>query len=134
MMDIVSLELCKELYELSGWTTNMVHYCQTRLEPAVVPAERIQKYGKFEVQHQTIEIFPAYNAGFLLRKLPEEIEHTKLILTNGERPHAGYAGRGNYGNYALDESFYSKAQYADTPGDALCKLAIKLFKSGILVK
>lgn len=78
------------------------------------------------------EAFPLYTSDYLLEKLPEEIGKRILVVTNGERPHAGYAERDNYGNYTLDDSFYRDAQYSNEVRKALLKLTIALHDAGEL--
>ena len=98
MSQVASRELCKELYELSGWD------------------------GTDEQYHVGMaEYCPAYDLGYLLRKLP-----AKIPFSDGEitlRVEIWWAG-GWYAHYGI---YDWKAAIADTPEDAACKLAIELF-------
>lgn len=102
-MNVASLSLCKELYELSGWDSLEYH-------PNAVG---------------TPITCPAYDLGYLLRKLPRGcyIAQTRKGWT---------ASSGN-----AREIFGKQSPItlnADTPEDAACKLVIELFKQGILKK
>lgn len=119
-MNTVSLGLSKELYELSGWKTGR-HFWSMK-NPKLCQGDNFMDGMSFT----------AYDLGYLVRKLPEELGNKRFIFTNGERPHAGYADRDNYGDHSLGGNFYRDACYADTPEDAAAKLAIVLFKQGIL--
>jgi hypothetical protein len=109
-MHTASLELCKELYELSGWLTGIDGNCYVSLTG--------ERRG-FEVRPVTdtgnarIQICPAYDLGYLLRKLP-----AGNVLT------------------ALEDEWIAssspKVTTAPNPEDAAAKLAIELFKEGIL--
>lgn len=107
-MNVANLSLCKELYELSGWDeTYHLH-----------PDENSNAY----------KASPAYDLGYLLRKLP----------WNLEAPYGKYCSAHMYLNkqkshYRVGYLFYSQYnQTANMPEDALCKLAIELFKQEIL--
>jgi hypothetical protein len=130
-MHIASLELSKQLFEVSGWgkptfdgsgETAFVYYSNAdeinddfaNYRPMV-----IEKDGNV----------PAYDLGFLLRKLP------KGVTTK-------YANGTYYKQVKLEHiktrwcAYYSSrlSSIADTPEDCAVKLAIELFKQGILVK
>lgn len=98
-MNTASLELCKELYELSGWEGEEDVYRQAE------PGEEDENV-----------VCPAYSAGYLLRKLPKD------ETTYGFKLGKWYA------------QYQAAPVFADTPEDALCKLAIELFKQGVLKK
>jgi hypothetical protein len=96
-MNVANLELCRELYDLSGWETP---YLKTLRQN---PNDGIK----------IIKTYPAYDLGFLLRK------------TNfGVRPH----------DEGWKAFYYSKEMTGDSPEDVAVKLAIELFKQGILTK
>lgn len=111
MTDVASLDLCKELYELSGWETDYTT-------------------KEFDDKNHIVGT-PAYSLGYLLRKLPrtitddedEEIYQLMVMAVLDENKWlAGY-----------DNTIHTPhASYADTPENALCKLAIELIKSGVL--
>lgn len=102
MSDIASFELCKELYELSGWESG--------------------QWVNVNTGTKLDGRYPAYDLGYLLRKLPT----TEI-----------YHGRNKTGDYKAEWRFYGGDSkvirfWAATPEDAACKLAIELFKQGIL--
>lgn len=114
MSEVASLELSKELYELSGWEGDL---------------EWLNPTGKAK------DLSPQYSLGYLLRKLPNYwVEGDSNDDERGVRLQfrplsggwtAGYAG------YAADKP---EDAYADSPEDAAAKLAIELFKQGILIR
>lgn len=124
-MNTANLELCQELYALSGWDyeSQYVHatdnYSDERAKHLLTrgmlgenPYDPNLKY-KF--------VAPAYDLGYLIRKLPNKIivEHSSNIW------------------WARHDDFTDKGDIsinADTPENALAKLAIELFKQGILTK
>lgn len=105
-MNVASLELCKELFELGGesWRKGLTQYSQD-----------------FQPNGVTKNI-PRYDLGYLLRKLPENML-CGLLLANDKTM------------CVLDVSYKREDRpsiMAKTPEDALCQLAIELFKQGIL--
>lgn len=123
-MQVAKLELCKELFELSGWsTTEKVWFLS-----ANNPTGSLWRNG--ELVQDGIECFAAYDAGFLLRKLPDGVSLYKgrrgWTLNSGNTFQLNNISTGNLlrlGNFL-----------SAVPEDALCKLAIELFKQGILKK
>lgn len=115
-MNVVSLELSKELYELSGWkdTDFKVSAFTERVSPMAPPF-----YGS--------EI-PAYDLGYLLQRLPRMNEEYWLTIQPVVYPQWCASYDRNDGISTKFESF------ADVPEDAAAKLAIELFKQGILTK
>jgi len=123
-MQVASLNLCKELYELSGWNNTEHSYYA---DPGGLPS--LDATG---LHHK---VAPAYDAGFLLRKLPREIENPRGVLMMQAR-HNGY-----YYAYTTKTGqewpFDERAvvyQIDKTPENALCKLAVELFKAGVLTR
>ncbi|SRR6266705_3613217 len=118
-MNVAHIELCKELYELSGWaglndlprTEDMLlEYFSEALMPG---------YGGI----------PQYTLSYLLRKLPQNtwVGYTD---TSGQR---GYAQAQTYAwNEKGDDIIKVTQCSADTPEDAACKLAIELCTRNIL--
>lgn len=109
-MNTASLEHCKELYELSGWEDTEKLHCLT--------CGDITQQGAKINDGRTHESVPAYTLGYLLRKLPEV--RVLQMPDNGWNVYTGAEPMADV--------------YADTPEDAACKLAIELFKAGILKK
>ena len=108
-------ELCKEVYELTGWSD-----------------ETLEKMALSMADSELHTECPLYTSDYLLEKLPEEVKKRVLVVTNGDRPHAGYAERDNYGNYTLDEYYWKNAQYSNEVRKALLKLTIALSEAGEL--
>lgn len=106
-MNVASLELCKELYELSGWNTHISHGVPDR------------------------DIHPVYDLGFLLRKFPKKLKHP----ATGEEYTLGLTWHLDEEKWIADyqRSLLPHAE-ADTPENAAAKLAISLFKANILTK
>lgn len=124
-MEVANIELCKELYELSGWIPQYGWYYYevggTRLEPVSEEHWGIDgEPGEDNVYLKGV----AYDLGFLLRKLPNVYIATGTSRDKKDRPTVAEFGFG-------DQCVRGEA---DTPEDAVCKLAIELFKSGILTK
>lgn len=103
-MNTASRELCKELYELSGW------------EDADWFFNPHAEGFTFTKQHSGV---PAYDLGYLLRKLPAD---GNLFVKQYEDDGSWHACSGLI------------QVEADTPEDAATKLAIALYEQGILKK
>lgn len=123
-MNVASLELCKELYKMSGWDgTHYVWYNRKLI------LERLVKYDKGTK-------FPAYDLGYLLRKIGESSRHDHedfgMFDTVGVF-HVGSTENKYLASCASDgEQIDALYERANTPEDAAAKLAIELFKQGIL--
>jgi hypothetical protein len=118
--NIAGLELCKELYRVSGWNDTYFGWSSPNIQSAFV-TELPEDFA----ERTYPLIIPAYDLGYLLRKLP--------YMDNG----------GELAIYKVDENRYAalfrRQGYrrklsvgADTPEDAACKLAIELFRRGVL--
>lgn len=123
-MHVASLELCKELYELSGWDDTDYTYYINAGEYSGQVCHRSEVFDKDGNM-------PAYDIGYLLRKLPDEATSEK---------HGGYHYFYMHHNSQYWYAYYGVIdttefmEYADTPEDAAAKLAIELFKQKILSK
>lgn len=112
-MNVASLELCKELYELSGWDDT------ARRHPSV---------------HDKREDWPpAYTLGYLLRKLSQA--EIGVSIRYVDSPH-GVDLREWLHKFIAYAPWMAQGDYpfADIPEDAAAKLAIELFKQGVLKK
>lgn len=105
-MNVTSLELCKELYEVSGWKDTTYSY---------VDNEEGIFYSSPTPREYLSGPLPAYDMGFLFRKLP----FTSSIDIRAD---------GKYLSSAVGTHVF----VADTPEDATAKLAIELLRQGIL--
>lgn len=113
-MNVASLENCKRLYELSGWDDDSLwFYCHGH-------AMQSTEFDTADF-HQH---YPAYDAGYLLRKLPHQID--------GIYDLGLYPGKKYLALYVEPDGLSQYDQVEDTPENALCKLAIKLIEKGIL--
>lgn len=123
-MNVASLELCKELYELSGWD-DTTYYWHSLI------SHDMKRWSDYKLQDYKpdsdfgMKVLPAYDLGYLLRKLQNglELDEVSLDLL--------------YNNYTCRTTWNRHKNYseeADTPEDAVCKLTIELFKQNILVK
>jgi hypothetical protein len=120
MSDTATLELSRELFELSGWE-----------EPKADWHGVNKDY-----------ICPKYSAGYLLRKLPSRIQDEDgtwfalMGYPNGIRPWFAYKSSldGTMARWPnnKDIPFDLRVFEGDTPEDALCRTAIELHKEGIL--
>ena len=112
MVEIASIELCEELYTLSEWRDDINGFYD---------ASEFEGYFKEQLLSDN-QNCPAYTAGYLLRKLSGKAEvGVQWLKTDFYLAKTGYEWR-------------FKRATAETPEDALCKLAIELFKNGTLTK
>ena len=104
-MNVASLELCKELFELSGWgETEHMHWRPTPM-------------GDLD-PNKGIAICPAYSLGYLLRKLPDNASVIKR--------------RDDYGAKLPSESYRRGFLHdADTPEEASIPLCHVLKLKGV---
>ncbi len=110
-MNVAKRDLCKELYELSGWIDNS-HTFFEALDNVWEAAQR----------DDDDDAIPAYDLGYLLRKLPLRLGTVSLelhVLKTADTWEVGYNGKGVW---FRDSS----------PEDAACSLAIELIKQGIV--
>lgn len=129
MQHVANLELSKELYEVSGWDDT--YWCYFNTARGDLPPDGVvtrTPYKKFKRI-----MAPAYDLGYLLRKLPHgEPGNERFMLTLSpdwlicyeQLTIEGYA---DYGAVHFHHE-------ADTPEDSTCKLAIELFRQGVLTK
>lgn len=127
MSNTASLENCKRLYELSGWDDTRDYYHS-------LISHDTKRWSEYKLQDYKpdndfgMRVVPAYDAGYLLRKLPTnsaEAENNAQFRMTVEYTPRGWKAFYHFGKPMMHE-------YADTPEDALCLLAIKLFEEGIL--
>lgn len=120
-MNVANIDLCRELYKLSGWKQEE-HYFGPRW---------CQLMGKWDLvrAEQAIHIIPvdswangipAYNLGFLLRKLQNDSYDVRVRYSTTSK------------DWKASLIHYGSEKYADTPEDAAVKLCIFLIKEGLL--
>lgn len=126
-MNVASLENCKTLWKLSEWGGDF------RIDDVTSFI-----YKEAHVIYRTNKSdggIPAYDLGYLLRKLPQgrdEDINESITLDLGFskaqiRYHKSFRGDRDTATKMLSVE-------ADIPEDAACKLAIELFKQGVLTK
>lgn len=123
MSNVASLENCMTLHELSGWDeTTFCH--KTVLTGDELEFRAISLTEDARVGANARFLCPAYDLGYLLRKLPDQ-----TLL--GTLPTGSWVIEYNPtpGKFTHEFEFV-----ADTPENATTKLAIELFKQGILTK
>lgn len=118
-MNVASLENCRELHELSGWGESTFCY-KTVLTGDELEFRAISLTKDADVGANARFLCPAYDLGYLMRKL--EGYDVSLSYSNQWRRWTAWGHDNQY------------SQHADTPEDAVCKLAIELFKQNILTK
>ena len=128
-MNLASIKLCRELYALSGWDdTSHVH-----------------DLSNYQIKGEPGDIgddwCPAYELGYLLRKMPKHIvvagvEYELIMRSLTDADIRFHYWSDSKRHRALSTSIETGliGGFGDTPEDAACKLAIKLFKQGILKK
>lgn len=133
-MNVASLELCKELHELSGWVKTSWLYFKAPSRANSWSLITSEGYWEAVKAHSGNELdtIPAYDLGYLLRKLPVGLgQHTLRIFIQAN------IGDGTIWGAAYALPTKKTARYvntADTPEDAAAKLAIELWKQGVLGK
>lgn len=127
-MNVADKDLCRELYELSGWNGMYFLWVETANETRVWRAD-----NQFSLDEAGVS--PAYDLGYLLRKLPARIKMIEgddvfLTIEKFNNLNDGPARYSAY--YRADVDSDAWCQNADTPENAACKLAIELFNQGVL--
>lgn len=119
-MNVASKELCEELFKLSGWDD-----------------KNLDAWGweAIDLQGSGVEVgnkIPAYNLGYLLDKLVEVKTGLTLYHVHSTMSwEAFYAGK--FFEYGTDTQHW-ETQGGMNPADAVCRLAIQMFKEGKLTK
>lgn len=113
-MNVASLELCKELYKVSGWDDTAFAFTHGKM------------FYQQELKYQAalVGFTPAYDLGFLLRKLPDELASGFGISLRMNVARTKWL----CGYHKHDDAV------ADNPEDAVAQLAIELFNQRILQK
>jgi len=131
-MNVASRELCEELYRLSRWG---------RLDDSEL--NWYFKFGKHLGDDERWSItgneemgeYPAYDLGYLLRKLPAEVEEfSETYHLTYELLLAKYEANEFHADYWWNDDLRFNMVPSGTPEDALVTLAIELFKQGVLTR
>lgn len=143
-MNVASLDLCRELYELSGWEFKRRYPCwvdnATKSHAQEGYPKLVNKLGlkndwEYGKQYGIYKMFPAYDLGYLLRKL-EAVGETIILRYNNPENMTAIALSDWNRRYTAATVSMTQGSYpiATTPEDATAKLAIRLFKKGVLEK
>lgn len=148
-MNVSNLDLSRELYELSGWRDTFSVYEQTdgipMGKPYIAYPELEKRYGLWGTQ-ELKKRTPAYDLGYLLCRLPylENWDEGVGILGIDLSPpvrkaHFDDSAHDDWIAHASTRGIDEGGRYhghtqgrGDTPEDAVAKLAIELFKRGVL--
>lgn len=147
MMNVASLSLCKELYELSIWEdTDFIWYNQVA---STAPKSWTTAYAPLDSKEETNyprPHYPAYSAGYLLRKLPLTTDFPDTWQDKAGMSAPAYLVLVRHID-TMDKYFVAYYQHEDSehpieklkvkdnsPENCLAKLAIELFKTGVLSK
>lgn len=109
IVNVASKELCAKLKKLSGWSDTT--FCWNG---QIIPA-----FWPEEMRAHDVDSFPAYDLGYLVRKLP---------------PFSLHRYPADNGLYTAESSDGWALEQGDTPEDAACKLAIELLKLKVIDK
>lgn len=147
-MNVASVALCKELFKLGGWVDTYLAYHKDSqgdwgepihsevYERYLIDAVKVLRGEKEGLTYKKDMVLPAYDFGYLLRKLPRSVTEfwgraypaSPCLMFSGTQWVMFYQSEMS-GEHNTDELF---GQFADTPENAACMLAIELFKQGIL--
>lgn len=143
-MNVASLELCKELYEISGWRNDVKTgwFSGLKDDPRPFVSEWWGDEDGF--------VCPAYSAGYLLRKLPRAVDRDgrtwglSLETCDG---HPDLLWMADYVSLPPDRRIVPANMYyftgrpgradlchADIAEDSLALVAIGLFTEGVLTR
>lgn len=120
-MKVCSLELAKELFELSGWKGVNAFYASDSWIGFVRQEGYNPQVGMIETVTPD-NCIPAYDLGYLLRKLP----HGSYVAIRKDGATA------STGNYNSGQNPFPYTVQSDTLEDAVCSLAILLIKEGVV--
>lgn len=146
-MHVANIELCKQLFELSEWE-NYPCYWSMRAVGKYASTVLSKHSPKLRKRIENGLNTPAYDLGYLLRKLPRQLVIKTRIYTfiltpstsDGSWSADYFSGRFEYydgernSERWLHNGNRARPTEADTPENAAAMLAIQLFKEGILKK
>lgn len=125
-MHVASLALCQELKALSGWTDT---YFQWRTHPS----GEAYVVGHVPDADPLKDETPAYDLGYLYRRLPGEVLDADNV-SYGLTLHKLGANESHVNYWWFDDIFYREIERSTTPEDAAARIAIELFKQGVLAR
>lgn len=114
-VNVASLKLCKELYERTRWFDTSYKYDENN---------KVVGWKPFTSVKHT----PAYDLGYLLRKLPLNINGSFFELDHYGTDNGYWVA--HYCKHDLNTNvyIYEFGNYGDIPEDAVAKLAVVIFK------
>lgn len=124
-----SLELSKQLFEVSGWF-DVDNYSIIPITGDGKRKKRVNIRADELCESHNHKPIPLYDLGFLIRKLPP-------VVTLKSRAGKRWSAQCFRGKITDDGNRIEKVDMdfiADTPEDALCRLALALFEAGILTR
>ena len=126
-------ELCKQVYEATGWTDTYLRWVDTE-EPWIVNADEWHRNTKCQTDLDMSCLYPLYDSDYLLEKLPGLIGVTSVHIDDvhtevrklrpGESP-SGATYQSNVKGLLIGAG-------GDTPLQVLLKLTLKLHEEGLL--
>lgn len=132
-MNFVSLEKCRELYELSKWGSKLNEFdhiwgVDSEDKSAVITSNEYAS-GKEKIGIPN-QVFPAYTGGELLLKIPKTFDgyYFDLSVTKNGNWIVEYFTN----DYTPDRPIGKFQCESELPDEAIAELCIKLFKEGIL--
>lgn len=154
---IASRRLCEELYELSGWNRTEFLWAAPPLTDDYMPIHRKELHKLNDDPVMVSSMYNstfAYDLAYLLNRLPGTIrcrEHSfwyRWRLTPLQKgycisyqndawvtAHKSALKRDGFSDDYIELlQYWQSPQYGDNAADAVAKLAIELFKRGILVR
>ncbi len=124
MLEVAALSLCEELYKLSGWDDTHAYYDNGDDDLTFNGAQGYEGQVEEFYNHpdNSWGDIPAYELGYLLRKLPRKVDDRPTLWSTTDD------GKWQI-EYYLNKQLTTQA---DTPEDAAAKLCIKLIKQNII--
>lgn len=123
-MNVADKDLCQELYEVSGWSDTHLRWNQFMSKEAVW---QIYESSEKVVFAGYVGYAPAYDLGYVLCKLHRATIHHKWV--DGESTYTARISVAKEHKTSANTVYKSESE---TPENAAVKLAIELFKQGIL--
>lgn len=126
--NVASLELCRELYELSGWDDTFFFHDFYHKKNGELGNHQISTKAQYQWNNRC----PAYDLGYLWRKF-EELGNEQSVGydDSGCYYHFTYGQRGS-GRQIGDIGTTFSGEPQDSIEDGFCEFFIELFKQGVL--
>lgn len=143
MKDQELFELCKQVYEATGWKDDSIDYYMRFHKPA----KRAFKVNRWEYDEDSRryhgapaaeqfreenEVAPLYTSDYLLEKLPVHVDDGVRVQNLVQEVETYYPYRQKNNVYSAYYKGSDFNEYSDTPLKALLKLTIALHKENLL--